>query len=177
MEKDNDYWSGHKLDFIPSQLSERISELENCTQTQVSESQVSDQDEYFLAEAKKSKNLLMITNFLSSDFKPVLTELVKEDTQVSLIVSEKLYEKIVQEQYLDLADIIEIKEIQVYLYPDEIELGSFILTDKKLMLRLLTLEGDYDTERMVCSGSNALQWGKEVFDYYLKDSVSADDID
>lgn len=177
MEKDNDYWSGHKLDFIPSQLSERMSELENCTQTEVSKSQTFDQDEDFLSEAKKTKNLLIITNFLSPDFKPVLTEIVKADTQVSLIVSESLYEKIVQEQYLDLADIIEIKRIQVNLYQDEIKLGSFILTDEKLMLRLLTLEGDYDTERMVCSGASALQWGKEVFDYYLKDSVSVDDIE
>ncbi|GEM_PF-2862341 len=176
MEKNNDYWRSHKLDFIPSKLSGRISDFENCTQTKLSKSQTFDQDEYFLDEAKKTKDLLILTNFLSPDFKSILTEIIKDDTHVSLIVSEKLYEKMIQEYYLDLADIIEIKRIQVYLYPDEIELGSFVLTDEKVMFWLLTQNGDYDNETMICSGDSAIQLGKEIFDYYKEKSKQATDI-
>jgi predicted transcriptional regulator len=44
------------------------------------------------------------------------------------------------------------------------------------MIRLLKSNGEYDTKYILCNDKDALEWGKELFEYYLKDSTTITDI-
>ncbi|MDI3539341.1 MAG: hypothetical protein PWQ52_464, partial [Methanolobus sp.] len=59
----------------------------------------------------------------------------------------------------------------LYLYPKKIDVLTFAYNDHYLLINLLRSNGDTDNKHILCSNLSALEWGKELFQYYLKDST------
>jgi predicted transcriptional regulator len=52
----------------------------------------------------------------------------------------------------------------------------FTFDDYHIVINPLKNNGDIDTKYMLCSARDALKWGKDLFDYYLRDSTQITDI-
>jgi predicted transcriptional regulator len=52
----------------------------------------------------------------------------------------------------------------------------FTFDDFHIVISLLKKDGDFDSKFILCSTQDALKWGKDMFDYYLSDSVQITEI-
>ncbi|AFV22221.1 hypothetical protein Mpsy_0008 [Methanolobus psychrophilus R15] len=172
-----EYWGSHDLHFIPPHLLKRINELESCTSVTVQISEIFDEDETFVEEAKRTKFICTVTSFMFPHFEKLFTEMTELNVNASFIVSDDLYQKLLHEKSEDLQYISQNPNIELYRYPSNFPFTSFTLTDHAVMLRTFTLEGGYDTKRIICSSEDALKWGKELYEYYLKDSILITEIE
>jgi predicted transcriptional regulator len=105
------------------------------------------------------------------------SELTGMNVKISSIISNELYERLVRENPDELKYFLQLPNTEFYRYPGKLGFLSFTLTDHIVMFRLLTTEGGYDNNRMVCSGESAIKWGKELFEYYLKNSRHVTEIE
>jgi predicted transcriptional regulator len=62
----------------------------------------------------------------------------------------------------------------IFIYREDIRPVSIIVTDRLLSLSLMDRNGRYTNRIIVSSRPRALQWGEELFQYYMDRSESLD---
>ncbi|WP_370571669.1 transcriptional regulator FilR1 domain-containing protein, partial [Methanomethylovorans sp.] len=63
-----------------------------------------------------------------------------------------------------------------YVYVGNLSFVGLACNDYYFMMRLLKSNGEYDTKYVLCDDKEALEWGKGLFEYYLKDSTPITEI-
>ncbi|MEZ5336208.1 MAG: transcriptional regulator FilR1 domain-containing protein [Methanolobus sp.] len=56
------------------------------------------------------------------------------------------------------------------------KLASLFISEKFLMMCLFDKDGKYDRKDLVFCNEEAMNWGKELFDYYLSKSCPVEEI-
>ncbi|TGC07495.1 hypothetical protein CUN85_10920 [Methanolobus halotolerans] len=82
-----------------------------------------------------------------------------------------MYASIQDHEHADFKEVVKSDRFNLYIYPEKIDFMSLGLTDHYLIMRLLNKEEEYDNRYILCCNSGALQWPKELYQYYFKDSV------
>jgi predicted transcriptional regulator len=172
LDSDIEYWGTHKLDFIPSHLLKRIDELGPCNLIKIALHEIFEEDKQFTEEAKMSKSVFTMSSFVFPNFEQTFSELIANNVNISIIISKELYEKLLNDNPEKSKALIENSNISFSVYPTRFDFLSVSINDYSLMLKLLTEQGVSDSKRVICSSPSALQWGKELFEYYLKDSTA-----
>jgi predicted transcriptional regulator len=57
------------------------------------------------------------------------------------------------------------------LYSKDLGFATFGQNDHCIIFRLFTITGGIEYKHHIFFGQEALEWGKDFFDYYLKDST------
>ncbi len=171
LEENVDYWGSHDLDFIPGYLLKRLEELDPCTLIEPDIYNIFELNEEFIETSKKSEYVNSFVSFLHPDHLQIFLDLMDRDIDASLIVSEKLFEKIREEYFEDFRELLSTDSVKLFIYKDKMDLVSFSINDHCSVMRLLTKSHEYDSKQLVCKGQNALEWGQELFEYYRKRSV------
>jgi Predicted transcriptional regulator len=125
----------------------------------------------FIENANSSSSLYFIFTFMHPTFIPLIYKFIENNINVSIVLTNELLRVAKAEYYDDLKNHLMHENIKFYLYEKDIKIGSFALSDYHLIMRLLTRNNEYDNKQLFFSDPKALQWGKELFDYYLKDSI------
>ena len=167
---DIDYWGTHNLDFIPAYLFNRLNENKNCEIITPNLVSIYETNKDFTEHAHSSGSLYFIFTFMHPSFIPLIYTFIENNIEISIILTKQLLKIVKDEFYDDLKNHLMHENIKFYLYEKDTNFGSFALSDYHLVLRLLTKNKDYDNKQLFFSNPKALQWGKELFDYYLKDS-------
>jgi predicted transcriptional regulator len=171
-DSDIDYWGTHNLDFIPSHLYKRLSELGPCTViTNPPSTEVYEPSKQAVESAKKSAFQVSVTTFLFPSFPSLLEDFKKYGVNMSLVVSTELFAKINEEQNEHLRNLLKNDLNKVYIYPKRMDFVAFGYNEFSFMMRLLTKEGNYDHKYVSSCNPSALIWAKELFEYYLKDAI------
>ncbi|WMW22966.1 winged helix-turn-helix domain-containing protein [Methanolobus mangrovi] len=168
---DIDYWGTHNLDFIPPYLLKRLNENKNAEIISPSLVSMYEINKDFIEQAHSSGSLYFIFTFMHPSFPPTVYKFIDNNIDVSIIITKELLRKIKTEYYDDLKNHLMHENIKFYLYEQDIKIGSFALSDYHLILRLLSKDNEYDNKQLFFSDPKALQWGKDLFDYYLKDAT------
>ena len=169
-----DFWGTHNLGFIPPHLLRRIGELAPYTLAKsIPLTEISEPNRSVLQKAKISNYQTSVTTFLFPTFPSVLEEFRKNGVNLSMVISSELLSKIRAEND-DFRNLLNGDLNKIYLYPEEMGFMSFGYNESYFMMRFLTKNGDYDYNYLVSSSPSALKWGKELFDYYLKNAVPID---
>ena len=63
--------------------------------------------------------------------------MINQGTDVSVIITQEIYEKMEHDYYDDFKELIDIKLISFYLYPKSLEFASFILADQCIKLQII----------------------------------------
>jgi predicted transcriptional regulator len=100
------------------------------------------------------------------------SELISSGTEVSIVISSHLIEKLKTDSHSDLEALLNMDRLHLYLYKKPVSLIYFAQNDHYLLFSLLKNDGEIDNKLVRCGGSSALGWGKELFDNYLQDSAS-----
>ncbi|WP_292465014.1 winged helix-turn-helix domain-containing protein [Methanolobus sp.] len=165
-----EYWGTHKLDFMPQHLFERMDELKACTVIEIPLHEIFEENKQFTEGAKKSKAVYTVTSYSFPNFERILSELIANNVSISIIITEELFRKLFNEHFDNTQALIKSPNINLYMYSGSFDFLSFSINDYNMLLQLLTKDGNPDNKDVICSSKSALQWGKELFEYYLKDS-------
>lgn len=169
--ENRDYLGTHQIDFIPIYLLKKLPQLSYCNIIDISIGDFFDAEKDFLEKGIASKYWLQITSTLHPMFHEFYVDMIDQGTDVSVIITPEIYEKIKHDYYDDFKELIDIKLISFYLYPKSFEFVSFILADQCINFRLFTQEGESDNKKMLICSPDALEWGKELFEYYRRQSI------
>lgn len=167
----SDYLGTHYIDFIPLHLLKRMPDLGSFNIHEGHMCDMFDQETDFIEKAIKSKYWLEVTSILHPSFHEFYIEMVDHGVDVSIIITQEIYDKFKRDHYDDFKEAIDTKLISFYVYPKSLEFASFILADQCINLKLLTQKGVYDKKKMLTCSPAALEWGKEFFEYYRRQST------
>ncbi|WP_321417876.1 winged helix-turn-helix domain-containing protein [uncultured Methanomethylovorans sp.] len=169
--ENRDYLGTHFIDFIPTDLLKKLPQLGSCNIIDIPIGDLFDAEKDFFEKAIMSKYWFQITSTLHPVFHEFYVEMIDQGTDVSIIFTQEIYEKIKHDYYDDFKELIDIKLISFYVYPKDLEFVSFILADQSINFRLFTQEGESDNKKMLFSSPASLEWGKELFEYYRQQSI------
>lgn len=171
MDSNDGYWVNHDLSFIPLPLMQKLPDLSSCTIIQYTLPAILDHNEDAHEISMSSNSFSMLASCLHPNFSDLFSDLIDKDVHLSLIFDADLFDNLKKENYNKLQELVNSEQVKLYLYPGKIKLISLKMNDSCILLRLLTNKGVYDYKQLVCCSPLALEWGKELFEYYLKDSM------
>jgi len=165
------YWRNRKLDFIPPPLLKRLHEIGPCTVVQPHFSEIYDYNKEAHEIFKCSKSFSMVAAGLHPSFPDLFSDLIDGGVNLSLIFDRPLFDKLKRDNYDELQEFLNNRQVALHLYPQKMQFLSFKVNDSCLVLKLLTHKGEYDHTQLMCHNPNAVEWGKELIQYFLKDST------
>jgi len=118
-----DYWTNHKMDFIPTHLLKRIDDL------------------------------------------------INNNVELHFIISNDLFAKLQKDKYAEFAKFLQNNLVHFFIYPKKMDFQSVAYNDYYIILDLIKTNGELDVKRVLCNRNDSLKWGKNLFEYYLKDSI------
>lgn len=168
---DVDYWGTHDLSFIPPHLLERIGELGECQTSTTNTIDIFNIHEGYIHSCIKSKFAYGYTKSFYPDIERIFSDMVARNVNTSIIIPPELLDKVKKEHSLCFGKLLRSRLFHLYVYPEELSLLSIAFNDYCCIIRLLKDNGFYDNTYVMCSGQNALNWVKELFNYYLENSL------
>jgi predicted transcriptional regulator len=176
LDKNIEYWGTHKLGFIPPHLLERIYELGECEIITPSITNVFEIDSNFQEMSKKSPYLFYVTTFLYPNYSMLFSELISNNVKMHLIASKDLLEKIRADEDNDFKQLIQSGSLHLFVYPDKMDFLTFAYNDSNLLLSALKDNMEFDNKHILSCNLSALEWGKELFEHYMKSSTPITEI-
>ncbi len=164
------YWGNHDFDFIPSDLLERIGELRNYEIINPPLIELYEIHKTY-HELKISEYVYTAGNIVYPNYQSRFTEMIGNNITIYYIVSEDLFNKIRTESYEHLKFFLESGYFNLYVYHKKMNFLFFTFDDYHLVMNPLKKDGNVDNKYLICNTEDALDWGKELFDYYLRDST------
>ncbi|WP_292469252.1 winged helix-turn-helix domain-containing protein [Methanolobus sp.] len=165
------YWGTRNLDFIPSYLLEKIGELKNCEIINPPITELFSIHQSLNPEYKVSSTVYIVTTILYPGFNSIFTEMLERNVTIYYIVSQELLNKIRTEYRAEFANFMKNKSLNMYVYNKEMKFLYFTFDNVHSLITILKSNGEFDNKFILCRGQSAVDWTKELFDYYLKDSV------
>ncbi|MDG6245060.1 MAG: winged helix-turn-helix domain-containing protein [Methanolobus sp.] len=170
LDVDIDYWGTHDFDFIPSDLLERIGELRDNEIINPPLIELYEVHKTY-HEIKTPEYVYSIGNIFYPNYQSRFIEMIDNKITIHYIVSENLFNKVRNESYEHLKHFLETGYFNLYVYHKKINFLFFTFDDYHLVMNPLKKDGNVDNTYIICNTEDALNWGKELFDYYLRDST------
>ncbi|MDP2216411.1 MAG: winged helix-turn-helix domain-containing protein [Methanolobus sp.] len=170
------YWLKINLDFIPPPLLKKLPHLNLCTVVRPNFHSIFDYNKDVHKKSLSSQSFFMVAAALHPNFADMYSDLIENGINILLIFDSSLFEKAKRDNHEWLQKIIKNERVSLYVCPEEMQLLSFKVTDSCLAMRLLSKDGTYDHKQLVCYTADAVDWGKELFEYYRQQSVLITDI-
>jgi predicted transcriptional regulator len=170
------YWLNRKLDFIPSFLLKKLHEVNLFNVIQPSFSDIYDYNKQAHENSLYSKSFCMAAAGLHPSFPDLFSDMINRGVNLSLIFDLSLLEKVKRDNYDELQELVNHRQVALYLYSQKMHFLSFKVNDRCIVLKLLNDDGAYDHKQLICHSPDAVEWGKELFNYYLQDSVSLTEV-
>ena len=169
--KMGDYWRTHDLDRVPEELMCRIGEI--CAATCI-ENDISDMNRLknFRDNAMKNAGWIVTASpIFDEETSYLVFDLVARGVPVTIVTSSDVLDRVSTEYLPDAQKILSIKNFSLYV--SKTDLGTpFILTDKCLYFTIYYRDGKTDLQMaLVSDDPAAIQWGKDLFEYYKKQAV------
>ena len=171
LDMDIDYWGSRELSFIPPELLDRFHELDSCTIIEPGMAELYEMNREFNEKIRASGSMNMVTTFLYPDFYKLFSEYVENNVEISLVLSNELAHKVKTDYRDEFKKLMEKGSINMFVSRLEMPFLSITLNDYCIFFRLLKKGLEFDSKQLMCCSSSALDWGKELFEHYLKHSV------
>jgi predicted transcriptional regulator len=170
LDVDIDYWGTHDFDFIPPHLLKRINELRSCEIITPSIMELYSLHKTYHQD-KTPESVYSVGNLFYPDYQTKFTEMIDNNITINYIVSEILFNRVRTEYYEDFEAFIKSKYFKLFVYHKRMDFLFFTFDDYHIVINPLKKDGDFDGKYILGSTEGALKWGKDLFDYYLKDSI------
>ena len=161
------FWQSHDLSGIPTYLLARLGRLEGGICIQDEPNNLLRSQAVFIENVSKAKRIAGVSPIIAPGYTDMVSSLLEGGASVSLILTSSII------------SIIGPQTIQSWLASGNFRLFeildgikvAFTIADDSLFLGLYSNDGTYDPLRdLVCRGQDAVEWGRELFEFYLKQS-------
>ena len=171
LDHNNDFWGERELGFLPSEMLRRIRELEPYTINEPSISNIHELNTEFTETTSSSERMCAVTTIFHPNFMDLFDQWTRNDTNITMILSEELFEKLRTHNLSDFQNLLDNSKIQFRLYCKPFRFVFFSLNDHCLLVTMLKKDGWYDNKELISYSRSALEWGKDLFKYYKMDST------
>jgi len=168
LDTDIDYWGTHDLSFIPSHLFKRINEIRECTLMSPSTEQMYEAHSTVVETSKKYH--YNISTFCYPNFKDQFSQILSEGAEMHVIISQGLYDRFRTDSYSDFKELLNNDLVHFYLYLKQMNMAAFVYNEQMVMISPLVKSGIYDNKHIICKSPASINWAKDVFDHYLRES-------
>ena len=168
LKKHEDFWLTHDLSGIPQHLLDRIGALRDSTIVKDTATDIFKSHSNFINLLKNAKEIKGVSSIFVPDYPLLFEELIlNKKVKVGLVVTKevlgKIDEEIVKEIFTDKSS-----KFKLYI-TEENARANFTVTDYFMALGFYRIDGTYDYNRdLVGYDKKAIEWGKELFEWYLK---------
>lgn len=171
-----DYWGNHYFDFIPSHLLKRIDELGESKIIVPPIPEIFEFNKEVHEISKKSSFFVKICSSMHPKFFTLFTELAELGVEMTFLISEDLLDYLKREKYEEFRSLLENEKTNFYLYQEKMQFFSIVLNDQCVLLRLLQKDGSFSNLQAMFTGESAVNWGKELTEYFKQSSVQIMDV-
>ncbi|WP_292463922.1 winged helix-turn-helix domain-containing protein [Methanolobus sp.] len=168
---DIEYLGTQKLEFIPPHLLKRVKEIGSSEVMTPEIAEMYDLNEKFHEASKKSKSVFIVTSFIYPNFCELTYELIRNDIEVHFIISPELMDRLKGHKYVNINRLLENDLIHIYVYSKDLNFLFMGCNDYYLIVNPLSHDGTTDRKYIMSNKKEALAWGRDFFEYYLKDSA------
>jgi predicted transcriptional regulator len=165
LEQDN-YWIEHDLGGIPKYLLDRIGDLKDCKLIEPDPSQIFEPSTELLDFFSSSRYLMVFSSFYRPEFLPLYTRLGRLESDVTLIFTESVLEKIMQNYEKKIRKLATLENTELFVCNDGIKLAELMVSDRGMIISLFDSNGRFYYEYMSCSEPEAIIWAKELIEFY-----------
>jgi predicted transcriptional regulator len=166
-----EFWGTHNLKSIPRHLLERIGEIGDCGVVEPGFASMFEINKNFVEQALSSDEICLVTSFMHPSYPSLLARFLEKGSKVAMIISEGLFRKLKEEWYEEFSSFVDSENVKFYVYRDDLILTSLAIADNCFILRLLLKDKEFSNTQLACSSPAAHRWSRDLFDYYLQDSV------
>lgn len=171
LDADIDYWGRHNIDFMLPHLMKRIQELGECRVVIPSLQEMHEFNREVHNGSLESVSFFEVSSSFKSDFRMLFSDLAQRGVRMSFIISSELLDHLKRERREEFEQYLRTDRTEFYLYPQKMPFITFVQNDFYLLLEMLTKEGTFDNTQLVCCDPGALNWGRELFEYYRQNST------
>jgi predicted transcriptional regulator len=174
IENFKDFWLSHDVSVIPTQLMLTIGALQDSNLVKTELEALNKVHENFMQVLLSSKNLKGISPIFHPDYVMALAKLLETDNPIELILTKAVLTKTFASASTEQNELTKkyIQNGKLKLYLNENVKVALTITDSVFSLGLFKLNGEYDyTADLVSFSRDAMQWGEQLFENMLKDSV------
>ncbi|WP_406656166.1 winged helix-turn-helix domain-containing protein [Methanolobus sp. ZRKC2] len=176
LDNDMDYWGTHDLGFLPPSLLERIRDLQNCSIATPSMTDMFKLNSIQMDRSFASKSIFMISTLMHPEGKDLVSNLLNNGVNISMIISEDLFQKMKMNEHDAFKCFLNESNIRFFVYSKPIGFINFSVNDYSVFFRLLTKFGEHDGKHLIADGQDAVDWGRELFEFYKQDSTEITEI-
>lgn len=178
LEENADYWADRDMSKIPPFLLRRIEELGHCITVEPKIEHMFEMIPEYVENAKKSKKFEALVSYFHPLFPSFYLELVQKGTSVSLILPEPILKRWAEEDYREhTMKLLKMENAKLMVCKDCEKIPTIIAADNFMGVALFPKEGTFDRKFVISFEPGALAWGKELYDYYEKNSERVESID
>ncbi len=167
-ERNTSYWISRDLTNIPQNFARRLGELEDCQLFEQYIGQMFQLPERFIKSTSKTSNVMSLLSFFYPEHLHLYTEVAKKGGEVSLIMTEGVFETLMENFPETLSEMSRFNNTKLYCLSGELSPPSFTINDEILLISFFNKNRRYDHQDMMCNSNRALKWGKELFEHYKK---------
>jgi len=169
LENHADFWNGHSLSSIPPSLQARIGQLAGGKLYQGTPESPLESQAAFIGAMHGAKKAWGVSPIMAHGYTDMVFALLDSGADVRLILAEGVIAKITP---AELNRAKSYDNLQIYAAAEAPRIG-FTVTDKLVSIALFGQDGRYDpTQDLIAEGGGAVQWGEELFDYYLEKIIT-----
>lgn len=166
LEQHNDYWICHDLSSIPRHLLERISEVGNCTLIEPDLNHVYEPSPKIIENMTNSKKVFTFASYFNPAYLCLYVELGKKDAELSLNLTQSVWNHLSNEHPKMVEEILSMENISLFISREMNKISEITVTDKIMLLGLFDNNGKFDQQFLISFEPGALNWGKELYDYF-----------
>ncbi len=169
-ENDIEYWGTRKLDFLPSHLLKKMSELRNCKIINPPITELYSLHKSFNPESMP-RSVYIVTTIFYPNFYSIVEEMLENDLTIYYIASQELFDKIRAEYPEEFENLMKYETFNMYIYNKEMNFLFFTVDEVHILIQFLRSDSNFANKYLLCNTESSVKWGKELFEYCLGDST------
>ena len=161
-----EFWQGHDLSCIPFGLLTSMGRLAGSRLIKNTPSDPLASQTAFIQAVNEAKEIRGISSIIAPFYAEMIISALRRGAEVHLILTREVLRQLSAD---DLERVATYDNF--HLYQIDAAMIGFTVTDKLSSLALHKPSGEYDPQQdLICEGQRAVEWGKELFNWYLAQS-------
>ena len=161
-----EFWQGHDLSGIPAGLLTNMGRLMGGKLIKNTPSDPLASQTAFIRAVNEANGIRGISSIIAPFYAEMIISALRRGAEVYLILTREVIGQISAD---DLERVATYDNF--HLYQIDAAMIGFTVTDKVSSLALHKPSGEYDPQQdLICDGARAVEWGKELFNWYLAQS-------
>ena len=166
-ENNLDYWAQKDLTGIPPFLRFKLEMLSRYKVIEPQLNRMFEPPEEFIKSLQKSREIMYFSSFFQPCFSGFDQDFLTKRVTSTFIFSKHFFERIFSSHPEEAEDLLLPKNSSLYVYDGISSVISLTVTERFMALMLLNKNGKLDQSLLISSENEAIEWGKELFMYYM----------